>query len=120
MNDQTSVMQRRTFLRGALLAGIALPLAGTLASCAAGGASDSPSKAGGSKSAKNPFGVAAKSTVAASIFNGGYGTDYVDFAAKIMDAKFKTKTTVTPCPGSAHGHRGGSSVCDHRRRRRRR
>lgn len=84
MNDQTSVMQRRTFLRGALLAGLALPLAGTLASCAAGGASDAPSTAGGAKSAKNPFGVAAKSTVAATIFNGGYGTDYVDFAAAVM------------------------------------
>ena len=85
MNDQTPVMQRRTFLRGALLAGLALPLAGTLASCAAGGASStSSSSAGGAKSAKNPFGVAAKSTVAASIFNGGYGTDYVDFAAAVM------------------------------------
>ena len=85
MNDQTPVMQRRTFLRGALLAGIALPLAGTLASCAAGGASSgTSSSSGGAKSAKNPFGVAAKSTVAASIFNGGYGTDYVDFAAAVM------------------------------------
>lgn len=85
MNDQTPVMQRRTFLRGALLAGIALPLAGTLASCAAGGASSTSSaSSGGAKSAKNPFGVAAKSTVAAAIFNGGYGTDYVDFAAAVM------------------------------------
>jgi N-acetylglucosamine transport system substrate-binding protein len=85
MNDQTPVMHRRTFLRGALLAGIGLPLAGTLASCAAGGASSTSSAgSGGAKSAKNPFGVAAKSTVAASIFNGGYGTDYVDFAADVM------------------------------------
>src|ERR1700712_3654187 len=98
MNDRTSVMQRRTFLRGALLAGIALPLAGTLASCAAGGASSpSSSAAGGAKSAKNPFGVAAKSAVAASIFNGGYGTDYVDFAAAVMKKQQQgVSATVTP------------------------
>ena len=88
MNQQQQpVMGRRVFLRGALMAGIALPLAGTLASCAAGGAtggSSSGTGGGGAKSAKNPFGVKAKSTVAASIFNGGYGTDYVDFAAAVM------------------------------------
>src|SRR5919112_6584493 len=41
-------------------------------------------------------GLATGSAVAAGIFNGGYGTDYVDFAAKIMDGAVKTKTTVTP------------------------
>ena len=33
-------------------------------------------------SADNPFGVAANSAVDAVIFNGGYGIDYVEFAAK--------------------------------------
>lgn len=84
MNQTTPVLPRRSFLRGALLAGIALPLAGTLASCAAGGSSDDTSGGGGAKSAKNPFGVKEKSAVAAAIFNGGYGTDYVDYAASIM------------------------------------
>lgn len=92
MNDLHPSMHRRTFLRGALVAGIALPLAGTLASCAASGAAPTPSGAGGAKSATNPFGVKEKSAVAASIFNGGYGTDYVDFAAAVM-AKQKLGVT---------------------------
>jgi N-acetylglucosamine transport system substrate-binding protein len=97
MNDQTPLMQRRTFLRGALIAGIGIPLATTLASCAAGGASDTSSSAGAAKSAKNPFGVAAKSAVAASIFNGGYGTDYVDFAAAVMKKQsLGVSATVSP------------------------
>jgi N-acetylglucosamine transport system substrate-binding protein len=83
MNDFTPQLQRRDFLRGALVLGIAAPLAVTLASCASSGTGTTPS-AGAAKSAKNPFGVKAKSTVAASIFNGGYGTDYVDFAAGVM------------------------------------
>jgi N-acetylglucosamine transport system substrate-binding protein len=83
MNDLTPQLQRRDFLRGALVLGIAAPLAVTLASCASSGTGTTPS-AGAAKSAKNPFGVKAKSTVAASIFNGGYGTDYVDFAAGVM------------------------------------
>ncbi len=96
MNDHTPQLHRRDFLRGAVLVGLALPLSTTLASCAAGGAQTKPSTSGAKKSANNPFGVAANSTIAAGIFNGGYGTDYVDFAAAIMDKKFKTKTTVTP------------------------
>jgi N-acetylglucosamine transport system substrate-binding protein len=84
MNQQQPTMGRRVFLRGARVAGLAIPLAGTLASCAAGGAATPSSGTGAAKSAKNPFGVKEKSTVAASIFNGGYGTDYVDFAAAIM------------------------------------
>lgn len=97
MNDTKPLLQRRDFLRGAMLTGLAIPLATTLASCAASGAQQKPSSSSGAKkSANNPFGVAANSTVAAAIFNGGYGTDYVDFAAAIMDKKLKTKTTVTP------------------------
>ena len=87
MNQNRPTLHRRDFLRGALITGIALPLAGSLASCAAGGGgttSTGDTGSGASKSADNPFGVAAKSTVAASIFNGGYGTDYVDYAASVM------------------------------------
>ena len=36
---------------------------------------------GGTKSATNPFGLAKSSSVEAVIFNGGYGYDYVKFAA---------------------------------------
>jgi N-acetylglucosamine transport system substrate-binding protein len=92
------MMQRRTFLRGALLAGLAVPVAGALASCAAGG-SAAPAATGAAKSATNPFGVKAKSAVAATIFNGGYGTDYVDFAAKVM-AKQKNGVTATVSPAT--------------------
>lgn len=98
MEQHQPVLPRRTFLRGALITSVALPLAGTLASCAASGAQQTGggTKAG-AKSAKNPFGVAANSTVAATIFNGGYATDYVDFAGTVLAKQQKgVKATVTP------------------------
>lgn len=54
-----------------------------LASCAGSGTGSGGTAAGGTKSAKNPFGMAANSTVDAVIFKGGYGIDYANFAAKI-------------------------------------
>ena len=48
-----------------------------------GGTSPS-SGGGGGGSAQNPFGLKAGSTVNAVIFNGGYGYDYVTFAADIV------------------------------------
>jgi N-acetylglucosamine transport system substrate-binding protein len=71
---------RRTLLRGALATAALAPLAGALASCgsSSGGGSGSSSA---SKSATNPFGLGATSSVEAVIFNGGYGYDYVTFAA---------------------------------------
>jgi N-acetylglucosamine transport system substrate-binding protein len=102
MNDLKPQLQRRDFLRGALVLGIAAPLAVTLASCAAGGSSSTSSSAAGATSAKNPFGVKAKSTVAATIFNGGYGTDYVDFAAAVMKKQsLKVSATVSPATNIA-------------------
>ncbi|MFD1722071.1 N-acetylglucosamine/diacetylchitobiose ABC transporter substrate-binding protein [Amnibacterium endophyticum] len=82
-------LHRRDFLRGALITGLVVPIAGTLASCAATGSSQSGggSSASASTSANNPFGIASGSTVAAAIFNGGYGTDYVDYAANVMKQK---------------------------------
>jgi N-acetylglucosamine transport system substrate-binding protein len=70
---------RRTLLRGALATAALAPLAGALASCgsSAGGGGTSST----SKSATNPFGLGATSSVEAVIFNGGYGYDYVTFAA---------------------------------------
>jgi N-acetylglucosamine transport system substrate-binding protein len=98
MNTSRPQLHRRDFLRGALLTGIALPLAGALASCAAGSSgTDTSSSGGGAKSAKNPFGVAAKSTVAAAIFNGGYGTDYVNYAGDVMKKQAEgVSAAVTP------------------------
>ena len=78
-------LQRRQFLKFALAAAAITPLAGSLASCAAGGGDDAPAtQETGAVSADNPFGVPASSAVDAVIFNGGYGIDYVEFAAKQM------------------------------------
>jgi N-acetylglucosamine transport system substrate-binding protein len=77
-------VNRRTFVRGALAAAAVLPLSSALAACAGGGDDNDTEKKGGAKSAENPFGMADKSSVDAVIFDGGYGTDYVAFAASIM------------------------------------
>ena len=82
MSRETAQFDRRTLLRGALATAALVPLAGTLAAC--GGSSPSGGGGGGSgatKSATNPFGLAKSSSVEAVIFNGGYGYDYVKFAA---------------------------------------
>ncbi|WP_394769196.1 N-acetylglucosamine/diacetylchitobiose ABC transporter substrate-binding protein [Lacisediminihabitans sp.] len=76
-------LQRRQFLRGALLAAVFIPATGMLASCVGGGGSTTAP--GGTVSAKNPFGMADKSTVDAVIFKGGYGIDYATFAGKIVE-----------------------------------
>jgi N-acetylglucosamine transport system substrate-binding protein len=89
-------LRRRDFLRGSL--GLAaLATTGSLAACATSGTgtgtSGSSSSAGGPVSDTNPFGVAANSTIDAVIFNGGYGIDYADFAAKQVE-KLQSGTTV--------------------------
>jgi N-acetylglucosamine transport system substrate-binding protein len=64
-------------MRGTTALAAALPLGGLLGSTGlATGAF--------AQSAANPFNVADGSTVDAVIFNGGYGIDYVEFAAEIM------------------------------------
>jgi N-acetylglucosamine transport system substrate-binding protein len=80
---QTSI-SRRNLLRGAAATALLLPFGMSLASCAApgGGGSTGPK---GEVTADNPFGVAANTTVDAVIFNGGYGVDYVENAAKLME-----------------------------------
>ena len=82
MSRETAQFDRRTLLRGALATAALVPLAGALASC--GGSSPSGGGGGGGggpKSATNPFGLAKTSSVEAVIFNGGYGYDYVKYAA---------------------------------------
>ena len=77
---------RRSIVRGALAAAAVVPLSSALAACAGSGSdtdNDSDTN-GGTKSADNPFGMAEDSTIDAVIFDGGYGTDYVSFAAAIM------------------------------------
>lgn len=90
--SETSKIGRRSLLRGSLAAAAVLPLSGTLASCASSGSNNNSSNQGGTKSADNPFGMADKSTVDAVIFNGGYGYDYVTFAANIVQQKHSGST----------------------------
>ncbi len=102
MSIEKKAFDRRTFVRGALGVALTLPLAGTLASCAGSssnndtGAAPAPT---GATSKDNPFGMAEKATVDAVIFNGGYGIDYVDFAAKIME-KNHAGSTVKVSPST--------------------
>jgi N-acetylglucosamine transport system substrate-binding protein len=77
---------RRTFMRGSAAAAAALPLSGLLGSTSAL-----------AQDAANPFSVADGSTVDAVIFNGGYGIDYVQFAADLMQ-KNHPKVTVKVSP----------------------
>ena len=95
MNIKDKPLQRRDFLRGALVTAVMIPVGGALASCAGGGGGSS-SGGGGTKSAKNPFGVKKSSTIDAVIFNGGYGYDYVTFASKIVDKDQGVTSKVTP------------------------
>jgi N-acetylglucosamine transport system substrate-binding protein len=73
----TKSFDRRTFLKGTGALGVALPLGGLLGSTGLSGMAFA-------QDAANPFGVAEGSTVDAVIFNGGYGIDYVEFAANLM------------------------------------
>jgi N-acetylglucosamine transport system substrate-binding protein len=79
-------IDRRTFMRGTAAAAAALPLSGLLGSTSAF-----------AQDAANPFSVADGSSVDAVIFNGGYGIDYVQFAADIMQKQHpNVKVTVAP------------------------
>jgi N-acetylglucosamine transport system substrate-binding protein len=100
MNIKEKPLQRRDFLRGALVGAVMIPVGGVLASCAGGGGT--ASSGGGTKSAKNPFGLKESSTVDAVIFNGGYGYDYVTFAANLVEKNVKgVKAKVTPATNIA-------------------
>ncbi len=88
-------LRRRDFLRGSL--GLAaLATTGSLAACATSGTgptTSASSSAAGPVSDTNPFGMQANSTVDAVIFNGGYGIDYAEFAAKQVE-KLQSGSTV--------------------------
>jgi N-acetylglucosamine transport system substrate-binding protein len=98
MDPRGKQVDRRTILQLTVAGGVAIP-ALSLAGCATGGggSSSSSSSAGGTKSDKNPFGMADKSTAEAVIFNGGYGYDYVTFAAQLVEKdQAGSKVTVKP------------------------
>jgi N-acetylglucosamine transport system substrate-binding protein len=90
--SETSKIGRRSLLRGSVAAAAVLPLSGALASCASSGNDNNNNQQSGTKSADNPFGMPDKSTVDAVIFNGGYGYDYVTFAANIVQQKHSGST----------------------------
>lgn len=73
-------LDRRTFLRGTTALAAAAPFSGLLGSSAF------------AQDAANPFGLADGSTVDAVIFNGGYGIDYVEFAANLMQQNHPSVT----------------------------
>lgn len=85
MNIENVAINRRNILRGAVAAAVLIPFSTTLASCAAGGGGGGGSAPKGDVTEKNPFGLATDSKVDAVIFDGGYGVDYVENAAKILE-----------------------------------
>ncbi|WP_420113411.1 N-acetylglucosamine/diacetylchitobiose ABC transporter substrate-binding protein [Pseudactinotalea sp.] len=103
MSDSKSPLSRRSVLRGALFTAAAVPFGVTLASCATGGGSDDPTTDDGGDGetsapadASNPFGIEEGATVETVIFNGGYGVDYVEFAAAIFADLHGGEATVEP------------------------
>ena len=86
MTTEKKAVDRRSFMKGALATAAVIPFSSVLAACAGNDSgSDNNTKGGGKVSAKNPFGMADKSSVDSVIFDGGYGTDYVSFAATLME-----------------------------------
>lgn len=74
-------LDRRTFLLGSTALAAVAPFGSLLGSTGAL-----------AQDAANPFGVAEGSTVDAVIFNGGYGIDYVEFAANLMQKNHPSLT----------------------------
>ncbi|MEO8757145.1 MAG: N-acetylglucosamine/diacetylchitobiose ABC transporter substrate-binding protein [Devosia sp.] len=81
---------RRAFLQGTTALAAVAPFAGLLGATAF-------STGALAQDAANPFGLADGSTVDAVIFNGGYGIDYVEFAANLMQ-KNRPNVTVKVSP----------------------
>ncbi|GHA91279.1 N-acetylglucosamine/diacetylchitobiose ABC transporter substrate-binding protein [Streptomyces tendae] len=96
MTIRAGSLDRRTLLRGA----IATAAVGSFAvACSSPSSEDGDGDGGpkGEKSATNPFGAAANSSVEAAIFDGGYGTDYVDYTNQVLGSQVKgLKVQVKP------------------------
>ncbi|MET7535379.1 N-acetylglucosamine/diacetylchitobiose ABC transporter substrate-binding protein [Streptomyces sp. NPDC058293] len=95
MTIRAGSLDRRTLLRGAIAAAAMGSFAVACGSPSSKDNGDGGPK--GKKGAKNPFGVAANSKVDAAIFDGGYGTDYVDYTNKVVGDQIKgLKVQVKP------------------------
>lgn len=99
-DSRISAPNRRTVLRGAMFTAAAVPLGVTLSSCATGGGDgeeDDSDEPAGDVSDDNPFGMAEDVQIDAVIFDGGYGTDYVEFAGdQLTDLHPDAEVTVAP------------------------
>lgn len=96
MSGDKRALQRRQFLRLAGAVGVAAPMGSWLAACAGSSSSPGEGQATGEVSADNPFGVPENAQVDAVIFDGGYSTDYFEFAGKIFEENHGGTVTVTP------------------------
>lgn len=97
MDAEKRQLNRRSLLRGSLATAALVPFGGALASCATGGDTGGGGESSGPKSDDNPFGMKDEGSIDAVIFNGGYGVDYVEFAADEVKKKFGGVTPkVTP------------------------
>lgn len=87
-------MKRLTKYRAGMGAASALALTLVLTSCAG---SSSPEGPAGEVTADNPFGLAEDAPIEVVVFDGGYGTDYVSFAADVLNESFPgVDVTVSP------------------------
>ncbi|MDG4857905.1 N-acetylglucosamine/diacetylchitobiose ABC transporter substrate-binding protein [Streptomyces sp. T-3] len=94
MTTRMGSLDRRMFLRGAIAAAATASMA---TACSSPSSDNDKGGPKGKTSAKNPFGVAKNSKVEAAIFDGGYGTDYVEFVNKVIGAQIAgTKVDVKP------------------------
>ena len=91
---------RRDVLRGMAALGVAAPLGAALASCSSGGSGGTGASATQSAdldSSTNPFGLKAGTSIEAYVYQGGYGTQYVNRAVKDVQKHFKgIKAKVVP------------------------
>lgn len=96
MTGDKHPLERRQFLRIVGAAGVAVPFSSLLTACVGdGGTSNGGSAPAGKVTSDNPFGAPKSATVDAVIFDGGYGTDYFEFAGDIYEKRLGGKVELT-------------------------
>jgi N-acetylglucosamine transport system substrate-binding protein len=98
-NGAVNNVGRRDLIKRSTALGLAaVPATGFLSACASGSGGDEDAPAQGSKTEKNPLGVAADAPMEFVLFNGGFGKEYGEDAVKIYEKNFpksKVKFTAT-------------------------
>ncbi|AKH85405.1 ABC transporter substrate-binding protein [Streptomyces sp. CNQ-509] len=90
----TSEVGRRDLVKQAMALGlISVPTIGALTACASGGDDDNGGGAKGEKTEKNPLGVDKNAPLELLIFDGGFGTQYVEDDAAAYQKKYAKVTT---------------------------